>query len=63
MISYLNSEWLKEDGGELLIQQGATEQSISPTQGKTVFFKSNELIHEVLPTKERRMSVTGWLKT
>lgn len=63
MISYLNADWLKEDGGELLIQQSNSEQSISPTQGKTVFFKSNELIHEVLPTQQRRMSVTGWLKS
>ncbi len=62
MISYLNSDWHKEDGGELVIQQGSAEQSISPVQGKTVFFKSNELIHEVLPTHQRRMSITGWLK-
>ena len=62
MISYLNSDWKKEDGGELLIQQGTSSQSISPMQGKTVFFKSNDLIHEVLPTQQRRMSVTGWLK-
>ena len=27
-------------------------QTISPTQGKTVFFKSNELEHEVLETNE-----------
>jgi len=62
MISYLNADWQTENGGELLIQQGNDHQSISPTQGKTVFFKSNELIHEVLPTQQRRMSVTGWLK-
>ena len=62
MISYLNENWQKEDGGELLIQQGNSDQNISPTLGKTVFFKSNELIHEVLPTLQRRMSVTSWLK-
>jgi len=62
MIFYLNADWHKEDGGELVIQQGLAQQSISPVQGKTVFFKSNELIHEVLPTRQRRMSITGWLK-
>jgi Rps23 Pro-64 3,4-dihydroxylase Tpa1-like proline 4-hydroxylase len=36
--------------------------TISPTQGKTVFFKSNELEYEVLETNERIMSVNGWLK-
>lgn len=62
MISYLNNNWEEKDGGELLIHQTNNNQKISPTQGKTVFFKSNELEHEVLVTKERRMSVTGWLK-
>lgn len=62
MISYLNANWQEKDGGELLIHQLNNNQMISPTQGKTVFFKSNELEHEVLLTQERRMSVTGWLK-
>lgn len=62
MISYLNSNWQTQDGGELLIHQLGNNQKVSPTQGKTVFFKSNELEHEVLETNERRMSVTGWLK-
>lgn len=62
LISYLNANWIKTDGGELLIQKDSNEQSISPTLGKTVFFKSNELYHEVMPTQKRRMSITGWLK-
>jgi SM-20-related protein len=62
MISYLNSNWQTQDGGELLIYQTNNNQTIAPTQGKTVFFRSNELEHEVLETNERRMSVTGWLK-
>ena len=62
MISYLNADWETKDGGELQIYQTNNNQTIAPTQGKTVFFKSNELEHEVLVTNERRMSVTGWLK-
>ncbi len=61
MISYLNSDWKAEDGGELIIYKLNTEQEITPTNGKTVFFKSNELPHEVLITNERRVSITGWL--
>jgi SM-20-related protein len=30
--------------------------------GKSVFFKSSELVHEVLTTNKPRMSITGWLK-
>ena len=62
MISYLNANWQTQDGGELLIHQLGHDQKIAPTQGKTVFFRSNELEHEVLVTQERRMSITGWLK-
>ena len=62
MISYLNANWQNSDGGELLIYQKNNNQTISPTQGKTVFFKSDELEHEVLVTNQRRMSVCGWLK-
>ena len=59
MIMYLNS---KVDGGELRIYQGSSFQDITPDAGKSVFFKSNELEHEVLITYLPRMSVTGWLK-
>ena len=62
MISYLNNNWKTEDGGELLIYNKGNNQKIAPTQGKSVFFKSNELVHEVLVTNKRRMSITGWLK-
>jgi Rps23 Pro-64 3,4-dihydroxylase Tpa1-like proline 4-hydroxylase len=63
MISYLNSDWQESDGGELLIHQTDNNQKIAPTQGKTVFFKSDELVHEVLVTQNTRMSITGWLKS
>lgn len=62
MISYLNNDWEESAGGQLLIYQNYNNQKIAPTQGKTVFFKSNELQHEVLVTQQRRMSITGWLK-
>jgi Rps23 Pro-64 3,4-dihydroxylase Tpa1-like proline 4-hydroxylase len=62
MISYLNEDWVLADGGELKIFQLNNDQKISPIQGKTVFFQSNELEHEVMTTFKKRMSVTGWLK-
>jgi SM-20-related protein len=63
MIMYLNTNWQKVDGGELCIYQEKVQQRISPENGKLVFFKSNELLHEVLKTNVPRMSITGWLKT
>lgn len=62
MIIYLNKNWQKEDGGELCVHHTDHRQNIAPENGKAVFFKSNELEHEVLPTYAPRMSITGWLK-
>ncbi len=63
IIMYLNEGWIKEDGGELKVYQEQEIQIISPENQKCVFFKSNEIEHEVLVTNVSRMSITGWLKT
>ncbi|MFI5452670.1 2OG-Fe(II) oxygenase [Pedobacter sp. UC225_61] len=63
MVMYLNADWQQNDGGELCIHHLNNLQNISPVNGKSVFFKSNELEHEVLVTHQPRMSITGWLKT
>lgn len=62
MIMYLNDNWQYGDGGELCIYHSDEEQLITPLKGKCVFFKSDELEHEVLLSKNIRMSITGWLK-
>jgi SM-20-related protein len=62
MIMYLNVDWQEKDGGELCIYHDDTVQRISPMNGKCVFFKSSELVHEVLLTHKPRLSITGWLK-
>ena len=63
MVIYLNEDWKALDGGELCIYHQDGLQHISPMNGKSVFFKSSELAHEVLITHQPRMSITGWLKT
>jgi len=62
MILYLNDDWQAADGGELCIYHKDSIQMISPENGRMVFFKSNELEHEVMPTNRDRLSITGWLK-
>ena len=62
MILYLNPDWKQTDGGELRIFHNNSTQDIAPINGTSVFFKSSELEHEVLPTNKPRMSITGWLK-
>jgi SM-20-related protein len=62
LICYLNDDWKVADGGQLVIYQQDTSQTISPNAQKAVFFKSDEMEHEVLCSNKSRMSVTGWLK-
>ena len=61
-IHYLNESWEEENGGNLLIYQNDTVQQISPKSQTAVFFKSDEIEHEVSKSNRSRMSVTGWLK-
>ena len=62
LINYLNENWLEEDGGQLLVYQNDTVQKISPQSQTAVFFKSDEIEHEVILAHRNRMSITGWLK-
>ena len=63
LIVYLNENWQKNDGGELAVELDQETYKITPTMGKCVFFKSNEIPHAVLTTQKNRLSITGWLKT
>ena len=62
LINYLNENWLEENGGQLLIYQKEEVQKISPQSQTAVFFKSDEMEHEVTKANRRRMSISGWLK-
>ena len=62
LIFYLNTDWQATDGGELCVYLNDLPLLISPTNGKSVFFKSSELLHEVLLSNTQRMSITGWLR-
>ena len=62
VVSYLNDNWTSEDGGELVLYLPEGPKSVLPLAGRVVFFKSDELEHEVLPAKKDRWSITGWLK-
>lgn len=62
LINYLNENWLEEDGGQLLVYQDEAVQKILPQAKTAVFFKSDEMEHEVTKANRSRMSITGWLK-
>jgi SM-20-related protein len=62
LINYLNKNWQEEDGGQLLVYQDEQTQSVTPHSQTAVFFKSDEMEHEVAKANKSRMSVSGWLK-
>ncbi|MFT5185253.1 MAG: SM-20-related protein [Flavobacteriales bacterium] len=64
VVLYLNEKWLDPDGGLLsLYPAGAMQENIAPMAGRLVFFKSDEMEHEVFPSATRdRISIAGWLK-
>ena len=64
LIFYLNADWQEEDGGLLsLYPKDGEQKDIAPIGGRMVFFKSDEMEHEVYPSFTRnRISIAGWLK-
>jgi SM-20-related protein len=64
IILYLNEDWKEEDGGILsLYPEGREPKKIAPKGGRMVFFRSDEMEHEVHPSHTRnRSSIAGWLK-
>ncbi len=63
VITYLNENWNKEDGGELqLYLKNGKTISVVPKAGTLVCFMSADFEHEVLPAKRERASLTGWFR-
>lgn len=63
LITYLNYNWNKDDGGELqLYLKNGKTISVIPNAGTVVCFLSAEFEHEVLPAKRERASLTGWFR-
>jgi SM-20-related protein len=62
-ILYLNLDWKKEWGGELLLYNEDHQllEEIIPKPGTLVCFLPEMFPHEVLPSKRERRSFTGWM--
>lgn len=62
MLLYLNSSWQPGDGGELVLQPFLTPAvRIAPKAGRMVLFKSDTLLHRVLPSTAQRRCLTIWM--
>lgn len=63
-VLYLNEDWQETDGGHIVLYTSMGAESIVPYGGQAVFFKSDELEHEVRAAPCRaRISIAGWLKS
>jgi SM-20-related protein len=62
-VFYLNSDWRKEEGGELLLYTGeGTAEPVLPQQNRLVLFLSERFPHEVKPATRERHSIAGWFR-
>ncbi len=61
VITYLNDDWVDADGGELVLYLDSGEKTIRLKSGRAVFFKADEIEHEVKVAHRGRMSIAGWL--
>lgn len=62
-VLYLNEAWTHADGGALrlhLARDGTID--VLPVAGTLVAFLSARFLHEVLPARRTRYSVTGWFR-
>lgn len=62
VILYLNQNWQPEYGGQLRMYLDKETRDIVPQAGTLVLFLSERFEHEVLPTEQERLSLTGWLR-
>jgi SM-20-related protein len=64
LVLYLNERWEPSDGGELRIfGDDERHRDIEPKGGRLVVFLTDRREHEVLPTRQSRLSLTGWFRS
>ncbi len=64
-VYYLNESWNANNGGELVLYNGADGQPlerIAPFCGRLVIFLSEDFPHEVLAARAKRQSIAGWFR-
>lgn len=64
-VLYLNEKWDKNNGGELVLYDGASHgilKRIAPICGRLVIFLSEDFPHEVLAATAKRKSIAGWFR-
>ena len=62
-VFYLHEHWQEDWGGQLRLQNKNDEwHIIQPLPNRLAIFQS-DLLHEVLLSKQQRLSITAWLRS
>ena len=62
-VYYLHGQWQTDWGGELRLQDKHSQwHIIQPKPNRMALFQS-DLLHEVLISKQQRLSITAWLRS
>lgn len=62
-VLYMNPDWNAAAGGELrMYRDGRPVADIEPRGGRLVCFLTEGTLHEVLPARRARWSLTGWFR-
>jgi SM-20-related protein len=59
---YLNPGWTAADGGALRLHVPPRPRDVVPLLGCGALFLSDEIEHEVLPSRQPRYSIAGWFR-
>jgi SM-20-related protein len=64
IVLYLNESWVPAAGGELrMFGAGKRHHDIEPLAGRLVVFLTAGQEHAVLPTRDWRLSISGWFRS
>lgn len=62
-VFYLHPEWHSDWGGQLRLQdKHGNWHILEPNPNRIAIFQS-DLLHEVLPAQQQRLSITSWLRS
>ena len=61
-VYYLHEEWQNHWGGELRLQDKNDAWHIIPPKPNRIALFQSDLLHEVLLSKQQRLSITAWLR-
>lgn len=65
-VLYLNPEWPADGGGEMVLYDERDSDRevarVHPQAGTFACFLSDRIPHEVLPTRQPRVSIAGWFR-